>query len=229
MNPGPPASARTKMPRAPRKAPQSAPPRPRPNSPFARRNSPPIYPAGLQVASKSRGSTVSPPSMHSIPHFLPPLRARCIKPQNPLLYFQQHAYSFAIRGEGEGAPGDVIPTQSWGSPGRCHADRREGSAFLYFVPSLLRYFLFSISFRIRTWGQTPRFAVFWPHSSALNPFRIRTSRKSVCKVFRIRTCKKQGAGGGDVCNQLPSFLVAPAGRAPFPNRSTAAWYSLARN
>jgi hypothetical protein len=83
-----------------------------------------------------------------------------------------------------------------GCPWRCHPDRREGSAFLYFVPSLLRYFLFSISFRIRTWRQTPRFAVFWPHSSALNPFRIRTSRKSVCKVFRIRTCKKQGEGDG---------------------------------
>jgi len=200
-----------------------------PHSSSVDRNPPPAYTACPPTERKPRGAAFPRPSTHSVPHFLPRLHTPCTKTQNPLLYFQQLTHSSAIKGEGEGASWRYHSDLKVAIPRRCHPDRREGSAF--FFVSLPHDFPLPISIRINTSRQIPRFALFWPKSSARNPFRIRTSRKSVCKVFRIRTCKKQGEGEGEgnICNQLPSFLVAPAGTAPFPSRSTAAWYSFARN
>jgi hypothetical protein len=59
-----------------------------------------------------------------------------------------------------------------------------------------RFSIFPISIRIITSRRRPRFTVFWPKSPARKPFRIRTSTICVCKLFRIRTCRKQGGGGG---------------------------------
>jgi hypothetical protein len=59
-----------------------------------------------------------------------------------------------------------------------------------------RFSIFPISIRINTSRRTPRFTVFWPISSVRKPFRISTSTMFVCKLFRIRTCRKQGEGGG---------------------------------
>jgi hypothetical protein len=58
------------------------------------------------------------------------------------------------------------------------------------------------SFRIRTYKQIPRFALFWPKLSFRKPFRIRTSANSVCNPFTIRTSEKRWGGGGD--HSLPT-------------------------
>jgi hypothetical protein len=73
----------------------------------------------------------------------------------------------------------------------------------YLVTSLPLCFLPSISFRIRTYSQTPRFTVFRPKLSSRNPFRIRTYKNCICKLFRIRTYKKAGVG---VWLTNPEFL-----------------------
>jgi hypothetical protein len=58
-----------------------------------------------------------------------------------------------------------------------------------------RFSIFPISIRINTSRRTPRFTVFWPKSSVRKPFRISTSTMFVCKLFRIRTCRKQEGRG----------------------------------
>jgi hypothetical protein len=50
------------------------------------------------------------------------------------------------------------------------------------------------SFRMRSSGQIPRFAWSWPKLSARKSFRMRSSKKRVCKSFRMRRCKKSGGG-----------------------------------
>jgi hypothetical protein len=47
------------------------------------------------------------------------------------------------------------------------------------------------SFRMRSSGQIPRFATFWPKLSVYNPFRMRRSAKRACNSFRMRRCKKK--------------------------------------
>jgi hypothetical protein len=65
----------------------------------------------------------------------------------------------------------------------------------FFFTSLPHYSITSISIKINTSKPTSRFTVFWPNSSARNPFGIRTSTIRVRKLFRIRAYKKHGGGG----------------------------------
>ena len=65
----------------------------------------------------------------------------------------------------------------------------------FFFTSLPHYSITSISIKINTSKPTPRFTVFWPNSSARNPFGIRTSTIRVRKLFRIRAYKKHGGEG----------------------------------
>jgi hypothetical protein len=60
------------------------------------------------------------------------------------------------------------------------------------------------SFRMRSSGQIPRFARFWPKLSVCNSFRMRRSKKRLCKPFRMRRCKKMG---GRVRHFTPSLLL----------------------
>jgi hypothetical protein len=65
--------------------------------------------------------------------------------------------------------------------------------YLFYFLNLL-YFVFSISIRINTSSQTPRFTVFCPKSSARNPGKINTYRKALRNSFSSNVYKKQGEG-----------------------------------
>jgi len=55
-------------------------------------------------------------------------------------------------------------------------------------------------FRFRTYGQTPRFAVFWPKSSAYNLFRINTCENSACNYLWNQHLQKNRGWVGSYVN-----------------------------
>jgi hypothetical protein len=66
------------------------------------------------------------------------------------------------------------------------------------VFQLFNFELFNLrssnSFIRNTYSRSPRFAVFWPKSSARNPFRCNTYRSPRRNPFIRNTYKKQGRG-----------------------------------
>jgi len=70
-------------------------------------------------------------------------------------------------------------------------------------------------FRIRTYSQTPRFAAFWPKSSARKSFRISTYKIWLCNPFRIRTYEETRGVGDIMLTTFPGAptLLHPAGSA----------------
>ena len=86
-------------------------------------------------------------------------------------------------------------TRTQKHPGVTHSVFPTPQFFPTFKPSNLRIFKLAISFRSNTYSRSPCFAVFWPKSSAHNPFRCNTYRLSACNSF-IRNTYKKGGGGG---------------------------------
>jgi hypothetical protein len=187
--------------REPRRVPQTPSSNPCPNNRSARRNSQPAHPACPPTGRKPRGVAFSRPSTHSILPFLPLMHTPSANTQNPPLCFQQLAHSFALRGE--------------------------GSAF-----SLLRYLMTSLSLSPSESTLPDKLHVlpcFGRTRPPSTPLESALPGSQSVRSSESALAKNRGEGSGGVSNQLLSFLIPSAGAPPFPNRSTAAWYSLARN